>query len=291
MSAAEEDRKTCFVITPIGETESPERRRAEGIYDAVIRPVLEVAGFEVTVAHKIAKPGSITNQVIELLLTADLVIANLTELNPNVMYELAVRHAARLPVVSVAEQGTTLPFDISDERALFYTDDMAGVMDLRPKLRAAVEAAVADEHPDNPIYRTRQNMVMRAVAETDFQRYVVETLSKLEDSVSLLEQDHSRGIGSARNNRSYSTDNFINSLRLDAKADPHRLMDFRRMLSSLLPYVNTIDTGDPEDEDGTFDLRIKFSQPVSFKYVASLAHEAARQAGVEIDKMSAPITA
>lgn len=187
-----DDTKTCFVITPIGSDNTPIRRSTEGILDAVIVPTLKTLGFEVEVAHRISASGSITNQVIERLLGADLVVANLTGLNPNVMYELAVRHAARLPVVTIAARGTDLPFDVSDERAIFYTDDMAGVTELTPKLRIAARTAIEEEKPDNPVYRAAQAKVMQDVAQTDVQQYILESLSELRDSMSVLEAEVSR---------------------------------------------------------------------------------------------------
>jgi nucleoside 2-deoxyribosyltransferase len=176
--------KVCFVITPIGDDTSPTRRAIDGLVDAVIEPTLTRLGFNVEVAHRIAKAGSITNQVIELLLSADLVVANLTELNPNVMYELAVRHAARKPVVILADRGTKLPFDVADERTIFYTNDMAGVPELASTLQVMAAAAVDDDQPDNPIYRGAKSLVMREVAPTDADRFVLDRLDRLESLLS-----------------------------------------------------------------------------------------------------------
>jgi hypothetical protein len=168
------EKKRCFVITPIGDDGSEIRRRTDGLMSAVIKPILTELGFEVFVAHEIAKPGSITNQVIEHLLEDEMVVANLTGLNPNVMYELAVRHAVRLPIVCVSENTTRPPFDIAEQRLIFFVDDMRGAEDLKPKLKAAIEAAVADKEPDNPIYRAKQmNIMKEATGATDIQRFTM----------------------------------------------------------------------------------------------------------------------
>lgn len=180
-------KKNCFVVTPIGSSDSQTRRKAQGIIDSVIKPVLKDKDFEVHVAHEISSLGSITKQVIEHLLKDDLVIANLTELNPNVMYELAVRHAVRKPVVTIAEDGTILPFDISDERAIFYRNDMAGAFELIPKLVSAIEEAMKEKLTDNPIYRVSESLLIKESKEIpSIEKFLMQRLDNIESAVSDL---------------------------------------------------------------------------------------------------------
>lgn len=172
--------KTCFIISPLGLDDSDTRRKADGLINAVIKPVLTGEGYKVIAPHEIDSPGSITSQVIQHLLNDDLVVANLTELNPNVMYELAVRHAKRLPVVCLVEKGTKLPFDIATERTIFYDNDMAGVETLKPKLLNAIKEAVEEAEPDNPIYRVIRDSIMREItAKDDSQSYMLKRLDEI----------------------------------------------------------------------------------------------------------------
>ena len=130
-------RKKCFIITPIGEGDegSDIRRHIDGIIDAVIDPVIKgIFDYDIEVAHRIDEPGNIPKQVIVSIYESDLVIANLTFNNPNVMYELALRHCFGTPVIMIAEQGTKIPADIIGERTIFYTNDAQGVIELKNNL-------------------------------------------------------------------------------------------------------------------------------------------------------------
>lgn len=179
--------KRCFIVTPIGGDNTSTRRAADGLIRAVIEPVLNELGFETFVAHKISESGSITRQVIEHVLYDELVIANLSELNPNVMYELAVRHCTELPVIVLAEQGTRLPFDIAAERTIFYTNDMHGAEDLKPQLIIAINDALKSGNNDNPVYRVANSRVVREkIEQDDTQGYLLSKLDSIESAISRL---------------------------------------------------------------------------------------------------------
>lgn len=146
--------KKCFIVTPIGNEDSDIFRRAKGVIDSVIKPVLEEYGFDdIKPAYEINVSGMINTQIINRIVEDDLVIVNLTGNNPNVMYELCLRHVVAKPIIHICENGTMLPFDIKDNRTIFYKNDMLGVEELKEKMKKFItEISYKKEYMDNPIY-------------------------------------------------------------------------------------------------------------------------------------------
>jgi len=113
-----DEKRTCFVIGPIGDPESETRKRSNKLLKHVIAKAVGACGFKVVRADQIADPGIITTQVIEHVIDDPLVVADLTEANANVFYELALRHAARKPLVQLIRRGDRVPFDVGHMRTI-----------------------------------------------------------------------------------------------------------------------------------------------------------------------------
>ena len=121
--------KKCFVISPIGAENSEIRRHADTVFNCIILPACEPGMDEGGPSylaergdHKTA-PGKITDQIYEDILEAELIIAVLTGANPNVYYELAIAQSAAKPVILLMEKGFEAPFDIKDQRIIYYDFD------------------------------------------------------------------------------------------------------------------------------------------------------------------------
>ena len=112
------ENKRCFVIAPIGAPGSETRKRSDQVLKYIIRPAVTSCGYDAVRADEIAKPGLITSQVIQHVVNDPLVVADLTERNPNVFYELAIRHALKKPLVQIS-QDEVIPFDVAGTRTIF----------------------------------------------------------------------------------------------------------------------------------------------------------------------------
>jgi len=112
--------RRCFVISPIGEEGSKIRQHADDVYEFIIEPALKHFDIEPIRSDKIHETGKISNQIYNAIQTNDLCIVVLSFDNPNVFYELAVAQCAVRPVIILIEEGNKLPFDIQDERSVFY---------------------------------------------------------------------------------------------------------------------------------------------------------------------------
>jgi hypothetical protein len=118
--AEKHDKRTCFVICPIGDKDSKSRRRSNQVLKHLIKPALAEFDYEVRRADGDPDPGEIPSQIIRQMASADLVIADLTDSNPNVFYELAIRHVAAKPLVQLITAGQTIPFDVGQMRTVYY---------------------------------------------------------------------------------------------------------------------------------------------------------------------------
>lgn len=204
----------CFVITPIGDETDPIRRHIDGIIEAVIKPALSDK-YEVVVSHKISEPGIITRQIIKEIYEDKLVIVNLTDRNPNVIYELAFRHSLGKPVISIAEYGTGLPADIISNRTIFYKNDVKGTLELKEEIIKA-ESEIDFEKLSSPIYDmlkeigqeinilNNKEITGNGKSENiDMLEYILERLGKIENMIAKNEPRRDRKISFSFNNIVY----------------------------------------------------------------------------------------
>src|SRR6266540_7264987 len=116
-------RAHAFVAMPFGSKPGPDGKLIDfnKVFDAYIRPALEDAGLTAFRADEEMRAGDIRTDMFQELLVADLVVADLTIDNPNVWYELGVRHALRARgVVIVCGGKVTTAFDLYTNRKLRY---------------------------------------------------------------------------------------------------------------------------------------------------------------------------
>lgn len=186
-----DDKKICFVITPIGNDNTEIRRHIDGIIDQAIIPALNEK-YKVEVAHRKYEIGSITDRIISSIWSADLVIANLTTLNPNVMFELAIRYSFAKPAIVIAEQGTRLPFDVNAENTVFYINDPAGAADLKEaiiKFESNIDFTKKEYGPIFSALRTAsfyENIENSSgTEEDDLKKYIVSRFDELERKMEL----------------------------------------------------------------------------------------------------------
>lgn len=162
--------KECFVIMPIGSGE--DYRIYRNRYDNIIKPAVEgmtIDGnqvFKCVRADFISQTGSITRVVIQRLYSSYAVIADLTDLNPNVFYELGVRHALRNKTILIALEGTEPPFDVGDLRIVWYEDRVGAEKTVIPEIQDLLSSFLEDhDQVDSPVF----HVIPELFAEEDRQ--------------------------------------------------------------------------------------------------------------------------
>ena len=159
--------KSCFFIAPIGEPGTPIRQDSDQVLRHIVRPAVSRFGFNAIRADEIAEPGIITSQIIERIVESPLVIADLTGHNPNVFYELAIRHAIRKPFVQMIKKDEAIPFDVATARTVRYELDLNGAADASDEIAQQIEFLQNDSSTlETPISITLDLQALRITGDS-----------------------------------------------------------------------------------------------------------------------------
>lgn len=154
--------KSCFILMPFTKANDLSKDDLNYIYSHILKKAVEE--FEVEgkqyfrlVERYSSKVGSIINGIVNNLNTADLVIADLTGLNPNVMYELGVRHSLKRGTIIVSQDLNNLPSDLRDYLTVEYgysqktTDQARNYEIFRTELSKTITELISTNKFDSPV--------------------------------------------------------------------------------------------------------------------------------------------
>jgi hypothetical protein len=133
----------CFVIMAISEQKYDSIEisydNLKDNYENVIKPAIQAArpGINVLRADECAVPGTITTDILTHLMYDSFVIADITFPNPNVYYELGLRHCFKPGTILIknADVKIKAPFDLSHQRYIEYECTPKGIKDLAKQLK------------------------------------------------------------------------------------------------------------------------------------------------------------
>lgn len=135
------DKKTCFVVCALGTENSQTRRYSDKVFKYLIEPVCKDQGFEVTRSDKINATDKIDETIINYLKTADLVIIDMSEHNPNVFYEFGFRHATGKPFIPIrTKTSEKIPFDVSTLRTIEFTTEVDDIEQAKRQLKETIKS-------------------------------------------------------------------------------------------------------------------------------------------------------
>lgn len=137
-----EEIKECFVIMPISDTDGYDKGHFAKVYNDIIKPAIESAGYKSIRADEVVSSNLIQLDIVERLISAPLAICDISSRNPNVFYELGLRHAFNKPVVLMKDNITPNAFDISSFRYIEYIKEM-GYRDVTSVIKQLKEAILS----------------------------------------------------------------------------------------------------------------------------------------------------
>ena len=143
--------KNCFVIMPFSKTELCTEKDWDDVFYLLRKPAVEKAGYNYVCKRNDQHVGSIIKSIMKNLNSADLVIADLTNQNANVFYELGVRHTLNTPTILITQNSEHVPFDLQDYKFIEYNRLTGGVKKLKKDIKNAIKEIEKNEKASRKI--------------------------------------------------------------------------------------------------------------------------------------------
>lgn len=185
---------TCFVIMPISDPPGYEKGHFKHVYEDIIIPACEQAGFRAYRADDVKQSNLIHLDILQSLLDAPMAVCDLSSRNPNVLFELALRQAFDKPVALIQEEGTETIFDISLFRFTEYRKERSyrqvknDQQQVAVTIRETFEAALRGDGI-NSIVRLLALCRAAELAEIDAAQAPLETLKLVLGELGKLRND------------------------------------------------------------------------------------------------------
>ena len=151
----------CFVIMPFDEkTNNGVTINFDKIYDDLISKAVEDAGLTPLRCDQIPGAGTVIEDMFESILDADVAVADVSFANPNVFYELGVRHALKRSVtVIIKHEDTKIPFNINSQNSISYGDTPEKIATARKLITDYIEAGRKSRAVDSPVFSVLRHRV------------------------------------------------------------------------------------------------------------------------------------
>lgn len=120
----ENTERTCFVIMPIADMAGYDSRHFDRVYNHLIKPACDAAGFKPVRADEVNNSNLIVLDILKRIVESDIAICDLSGRNPNVMYELGLRQAFNKKTVLIKDDRTISPFDVQAFRYCEYDSSL-----------------------------------------------------------------------------------------------------------------------------------------------------------------------
>jgi MAP3K TRAFs-binding domain len=188
--------KICFTIMGFGKKTDFSTGKSYDLdktYLNIIKPAVEKCGYTSIRGDEIQSSSLIDKSMYALLVRAELVIADITTLNPNAIYELGIRHAARPNhTVILKDKEGKIPFDLDHNKFLFYThlgDDVGAseAKTCQSQLEQLIKSIEKQNSVDSPLFEYLEGINPHKLSDIDYEQ-VISHLSEKEDHIFALSE-------------------------------------------------------------------------------------------------------